>query len=421
MVLELAGTAMIALLAIEPSGEPVSSSARFMLLVAIVAVLVAALQLVPLPSAIWTQGPRARIASDYALLGRGTPWLPVSLAPAASVDALLKFIPPLAMFSWVIRQAEYKAALLAGALLSGTIAGVLLGVLQVAGGENSPWYLFRETNVGFVVGFFANANHMADLLVISLPFVAALAASNQQQAEERRSAAWVLLGAMATLILAGIALNHSLAALALSIPVAFASAAIAIPTQSGWRRATLALAGLSVVFAIVALSVSSIGATKVGQDAKTSVQSRSEILATTGRAIRDFMPLGSGLGSFVKVYRLYESPESVTTEYVIHAHDDYAEIVLEMGVPGILLLLAFLGCWAKASRDVWKRGSGAPLTRAASISSGVVLVHSFVDYPLRTIAISTCFAMFMALLADRKRRVFMDTNELRPARHIVIR
>jgi hypothetical protein len=45
-----------------------------------------------------------------------------------------------------------------------------------------------------------------------------------------------------------------------------------------------------------------------------------------------------------------------------------------------------------------------PFARAASIASAAVLVHSSVDYPLRTGAISACFAMCLALLVERRVR-----------------
>ena len=164
----------------------------------------------------------------------------------------------------------------------------------------------------------------------------------------------------------------------------------------------------------------SAGRLPIGQDAGTSVQSREQILATTGKAIRDTMPLGSGLGSFVKVYRLYESPDTVTNEYVVHAHNDYAELALELGLPGILLILAFLWWWAAAVQAAWRMPAGSAYARAASIASAAVLIHSLVDFPLRTAAISACFAMCMALLADRRLPQREEPDELRPARHLVV-
>jgi hypothetical protein len=50
-----------------------------------------------------------------------------------------------------------------------------------------------------------------------------------------------------------------------------------------------------------------------------------------------------------------------------------------------------------------------------------VLVHSLVDFPLRTAAISTAFAMCLALLLQRGTPPPTDPTDLRPTRHLVIR
>jgi O-antigen ligase len=305
--------------------------------------------------------------------------------------------------------------------LAGAVAGIVLGALQVAApGASSPWYLYRETNRGVAVGFFANANHMADLLVITLPFVAALAAAGRSRNVQRYSALLAILAGAAVVLVVGIALDGSLAGYALAVPTIAGSVLIVAPPSRGLRVPIAIVAGLGIVAAIGALASTSIGSSKIGEDASSSVQSREDIIKTTGKAIGDTMPLGSGLGSFVKVYRLYESPDRVTPEYVIHAHNDYAELTLELGLAGALLILAFLVWWAAAASAAWRMGGGGPYARAASIASAVVLVHSLVDFPLRTAAISTAFAMCLALLIDRRPARRQDPTDLRPARHITV-
>ena len=421
MLLQLVGLAIIAWAAAAPAQEPLPRPTKSLLILAAAAVLVVTLQGVPLPPAIWAHGSRAHIAEGYRILGLPLPALPVSLTPYASIGALLCLIPPLALFCAIARLKAYRVSWLAAALLAGAIAGVVLGALQVvSAGSDSPWYLYPETNVGLGVGFFANANHMADLLVISLPFVAAIAASGKSGNIQRYSALVSVLVGTAMVLVVGIALNGSLAGYVLAVPVLAASALILLPPKSRWRRLFGAAAALSVIASVVGLASSSIGGTRIGQQASGSVQSREQILITTGKAMADAMPLGSGLGSFVKVYRLYESPAAVTNEYVIHAHDDYVELVLELGVPGIALLLLFLGWWAMQCFAVWRKGEGGPWSRAASIASAAVLVHSLVDFPLRTAAISACFALCLALLAARRAPLKQEASDLRPTRHVVI-
>lgn len=420
-VLQVAGLVIIAWAAAFPTAEPMPRGAKPLLLLAMAAVAVVALQAVPLPSSWWAHGARARIAEGYDLLGRVPPSLPVSLAPYASLGAFLCLIPPLAMFCAIVRLRAYRPSWLAAALLVGAVAGIVLGALQVVSRDStSPWYLYRDTNIGAGVGFFANANHMASLLVIALPFAAAIAAAGKSRNIQRYSALLAVLAGLALLLIVGIALNGSIAGFALAVPVVAASALILLKPSRLLRRTLVLLAGLSVIAAIGLMAASSIGGTKVGQDASAAVESREQILQTTGRAMADYLPAGSGLGSFRKVYRLYESPGTVTNEYVIHAHNDYAELALELGVPGVILMALFLAWWAGAAWAVFGRSEGSPFARAAAIASAALLAHSLVDFPLRTAALSTCFAMCLALLADRRLPQRQDAADLRPTRHLVI-
>ena len=419
-LLQLAGLGIIAWAA-ATGDEPLPKSAQALMLILIAAFVVVVLQLIPLPTSLWAHGLRMRIAEGYSLLGRPVPSLPLSLTPYASLSTLLAIIPPLAVFCAILRLGAFRASWLAAALLAGAVAGITLGALQVvAPGAASPWYLYHETNRGVAVGFFANANHMADLLVCGLPFIAALAAGGRSRNIQRYSALLIILAGAALLLVVGIALNGSLAGYTLAVPAIAASILIVAPAQRSVRLPVAIIAGLALVAAVAAMASTSIGSSRIGQEASGSVESRQEILKTTGRAIRDTMPFGSGLGSFVKVYPLYESADHVTPEYVVHAHNDYAELALELGLAGVLLIGVFLAWWTAAVRAGWRTGGGGPYARAASITSAVILVHSVVDFPLRTAAISATFAMCLALLINRRPAQRQDPADLRPARHLVV-
>ena len=114
------------------------------------------------------------------------------------------------------------------------------------------------------------------------------------------------------------------------------------------------------------MASTSVGNSRIGQEASGSVQSRAEILKTSGKAIGDAMPFGSGLGSFRQVYRLYESPDRVGPEYVIHAHNDYAEVTLELVLAGVFLIPAFIIWWAIATKAAWRGWTtGTPHAKAS--------------------------------------------------------
>jgi O-antigen ligase len=347
----------------------------------------------------------------------------LSLAPASTLNSLLGLIPPLAIFCAMVRLKAYRPHWLAIALIAGTLAGIALGALQVASSNAaiSPWYLYDDTSVGKGVGFFANADHMATLLVITIPFLAALVAAGKKASMQRYTAIVAVAAGLAILIAVGLALNGSLAGYGLTLPVFATSFLIVLPPASRLRLWVVSVAALLIVGAVTALEITPIGSGAIGAHATSSVQSRADILATTSHAAEDFMPFGSGLGSFRSVYVLYEHPEQVTDTYVVHAHNDYAEVALELGLAGVVLMLLFLAWWAMAVWRVWRTAEAGPFARAAAIASAAILIHSLVDFPLRTGAIAACFAMCLALLADGRAAPPREKSELRRRRHVEVR
>jgi O-antigen ligase len=365
------------------------------------------------------------VADGYAVLGIAPPWLPLSLAPYETLSTVLALIPALGMLAASVRFG-CRPHWLVAALVTGTLAGVLLGAMQVSSPDpaSSPWYLYEDTNLGVATGFFANANHMADLLVITLPFLAALLASVRRDGTnvQRYSAVVALVAGAALIIAVGIALNGSLAGYGLAAPVLVASAAIVAPDRNRSIRWLAPAAGILLIGAVGWLATTPLsGSAALRANAATSVQSRQEIAAVSAKAARDFMPLGSGVGTFQRIYAVYEDHDRLdTTTYVNHAHNDYLEIVLETGVPGLAVLVLFLLWWGRATWRVWRPGDVDPYARAGAIASAAILVHSLVDFPLRTAAIGSCFALCLALLVRQRIAPATGKSDLWSTRHVVV-
>ena len=424
MILQLLGVAIIAWALIERPPEKLVKPARQLLWLAAAAIALVLLQLIPLPPAIWTKlGGREAIADGYRILGLGVPALPASLTPYRTIDSLLSAIPPLAVVLGVVRLKAFRAAYAAAAIIAGTLGGICLSALQVstASGGASPWYLYPITNVGVGVGFFANANHMATLLLISMPFIAAMAAAARGSKIQRYSAFVAVSAGLALLTLIGIGLNRSLAGYALVIPVLLGSLIIVLGRNRRWNVALAVSAGLLMTVALGAMATTAIGSDRLGAEARESSGSRAEILGPTLEIARKHLALGTGLGSFRPVYAMHEDPDRVTTTYVIHAHNDYAQWAMEMGVPGVLVMILFLAWWVRAVVRIWSDGQSSAFARAATIASAAILAHSLVDFPLRTSAIAASFAFCIALLADRRSPQHVNSGDLRPTRHFTIR
>ena len=385
---------------------PISSAARQLLVLLGLAILVVLAQLVPLPPSIWTGlGGRDEIVRGYQMLGQPLPWLPLSLAPYKTIASALWLLPAIAVLLGIVRLGAYKASWLAAALVVVTTIGVGVGALQMAGGENSPLYFYKITNRGSAVGFFANSNNMAELLVVAIPFVAALyLAARRAESLQKSSALLLILGGAVAVLLVGIAVNGSLAGIGLAVPTVGATVLMIL-----FRRKPLPvwapLAGAVLLAGSVALILANPPQNNLTtQDARSSQQSRYTSFGKSIDATGDYLPLGSGIGTFPEIYPQYEDPAAVTRWYMNHVHNDYIEVALETGVAGIALMLLFLLWWARRTYLIWWTGEPDHAARAATIASAVILAHSFVEFPLRTAAISAVFAMCCALMAEPRPR-----------------
>lgn len=420
-LIQLVGLAIIAWAAAAPADEPLMRPARQLLWLLIAGLVIVALQLIPLPPSVWPNlGGRSALAESYRVLGMDVPPLPISVDPYGAVPTVTAIVPALAIFCAIVRLKAYRPSWLVLALLAGTFAGILLGVLQVASPNpfSSDWYLYRQSSFGSASGFFANTNNMGMLLVICLPFLAAAAASGRAGGAQRYSATLAVSAGVALVLMVGVALNGSVAALGLFVPALLASTLLIIAPKKTLGRTIAAVSGITLIAAAGFLAVSPIGDRALGTSA--SIESRIAIMSTAATATADFLPLGSGLGTFRGVYQLYEDPDRVSATRTGHSHNDYLELSLELGLPGMLLIAAFLLWWAIAVWRAWRYPEAGPYARAASIASAALLLHSLVEFPLRTAALSACFAMCLAFLVERNRRE-AERRELRPTRHLELR
>jgi O-antigen ligase len=282
----------------------------------------------------------------------------------------------------------------------------------------SPWYLYRQSSFGAATGFFANSNHMATLLLVSIAFLAALgAAIRENSADARlRSAALALVAGGILVIVIGIALNGSLAGYALGIPVGIASLLMLFPSR---RRFIPVVAGVAALVGMASIAVLMMTPLNrpFNSGIEASFETRHAIFDHSRALVGEFGPIGSGLGSFQKVYLLTEDPAKVDTVYVNHAHNDYVELAVELGLAGALLVAAFLIWWVFSAWRTLRLPAADQFAVAGMIASAVIILHSAVDFPLRTTAISAVFAMSIGLML-KSRRTARSETDLRPTRHL---
>lgn len=402
---------------------PVETSrpARHLAWIAALGVLVILLQLVPLPPVVWTHLPARQFAIDgFRLLGEPLPWMPLSLAPADTIATAMALLPPLAMLALILRLGAYRDDWLVLALLLATSISVALGVMQIQNGGSGP-YLYPKANLGTASGTFANANHMATLLLVSGPLLVALGARRwrEQPRPNDRLVTAIVAAAAAVVVALGVAVNQSLALLIIGAPVAGAAALQLIPAGRVRLGRLAVMLGVLFLGGIAAMAI--MFSTGTSTSNRTSVTIRADIWSQSSRIVADHGLVGSGVGTFPKVYPLYEAPATIERTYVNHAHNDYLELAIEAGIPGIVLMLLFFVWWGSRTLAIWRSPDAAEMARAACIASAAILLHSLVDYPLRTAGIAASMAMVLALMADpAKRRLEARAADLRPARHLTL-
>lgn len=396
--------------------------ARQLLALLVAAIAVVLFQLVPLPPALWTALPgREHVAEGFALVGRDLPWLTVSLAPRRTIAAALWLLPAAAVLVAMLRTGARPPAI-AWAMVAVVVLSVLIGAMQLAEGEGSRWYFYAITNPGVTVGFFANANHLATLLVSTVPFLAALWLSARSRRRETQKSAglFVMVAGLFGLVLIGLVINGSLAGLGLMLPVIAATLTMAL------RRSvplwSIALIALLTIGSVAAIFSGRFDNNLIHPDEQTNVISRYTSFTVSAEAAKDHFPFGSGIGTFRPVYQLYEDPERVTNTFVNHVHSDWIELVLETGLPGLALLVLFLIWWVRRALAIWRADEPDYFARAATIASAAMLAHSLVDYPLRTAAMGAVFAACLAMMAGGRSgtasRTARKWQAKRPARHL---
>lgn len=400
LILQILGLGLIAWALMATERSHPTSTGRLLLWLCGLWFALVLLQVVPLPPQWWSALPgREPAIEGFTLRGEPLPWLPLSLAPAATWSILPLMAVPLGLIAAVVVLGAYRSRWVISALVAGTTLSVLLGVVQL--GQGGP-YLYDNHNTQAATGLFANSNHQATLLLATLPFLGALIGLQQQsQSSGRRSRQSASLGRIvialgaAVVIVLGIILNGSGAGLSLLVPVALATLAVALPKAG---KAPRLLASLSVLLMLGASVVLALF-TDAGSNA-TSVATRADIYRITWQAIGDTFPAGTGLGTFREYYRLHEDPALVDSFFVNHAHSDPLEWVLETGVLGTLLLGALLWWWGIRAWRLWRAEQPDLVALAATIASGAILAHSLVDYPLRDAAIQAVFAVSLAFMAE---------------------
>lgn len=360
------------------------------------------LQIIPLPESVWSALPgRELVSRSLALAGEGGGWRPFSVDPLRTLLALTALITPVAVL-WAGWSLERDRLIDLGWLVVAFgLFTVLLGAAQL-GAQTDSATLYGSRDPGAIlVGTFANRNSTGLFLTFALGLAAILPAPRPHPA---------LLAArlaVCALLLLGVFLTQSRTALVLALlPLLLAAARTAGrgigkgEGQSGKRGVFLTLGAA----ALLAGGLGTVLVTAPGRIGDTL--ERFEAKDDPRRFIWDdatfiagrYWPLGAGMGSFDEIYQVDESLENLSPRRPGRAHNDFLELAIEAGAPGLglatlwLVVVGWLSWAARRSRRRWIAWSGSAFLLA-------IALQSITDYPLRNQTILALAGFALLLLA----------------------
>ena len=348
---------------------------------------VALLQLLPLPADLWAALPgRAFYQQMLAVVQMPQPaWRAASLTPAVTWTSVLAGIPLVACFALALSCSAEQLKTLCRLWIGLALLQALLGLAQLGSFD----VLFFNVDRPDVIGTFANRNHFANFLAMTLPLVVLeiRRVINDASAHHQRVGnAGLLWGVALFVLLAAVLASSSRTGIATALLVMLATTLL-LPghqgAQTGMRWRLWALAALMLV------AVASVGLGWLerfqGDLLAGDANFRGMMRAATWAAALEFWPLGSGLGSYVMVFPRFQP--AMVTGFSEYAHSDYVQLLMECGALFVALAAVLLWLLARQARWLVSRAVKAhgqnpqeQLMMVCGLGLLALLLHSWLDF-----------------------------------------
>lgn len=304
--------------------------------------------------------------------------------------------------------AVYGAAIAAFALLQGVA-------------PNGKLYWLRQPRLGgWIYGPYVNHNHYAGLMELLIPIPLVLSLTRMAGEKERTAA-----GIAAAVMVGTVFLSGSRGGM-IAIIVELMAFGIVLFRQKKNIRIAIGIGAFAVVLIGMLTWLGGKDLTtrvsSIGTEAKTEISGgmRLSIDRDALQMFRHRPVMGWGLGTFPVVYPQFRS--FYTNFFVNEAHNDYLQLLDEMGLLGFGVMVWFLVVlYRRALSKIgnWMSSVSSAVTLACALGFTGILVHSFFDFNLQIPANAALFYVLCAIAAappllqrSRKRRpVASDMEE----------
>jgi O-antigen ligase len=284
------------------------------------------------------------------------------------------------------------------------IFGSAVAVMAIAQGGTTTdklYWLFQSQASAQLYGPYPNHAHYAGLMEMLFPVALVFGLS-----QEFRSHAKLLLYFAAIVMAGSVFLAASLGGILSLLGELVVLAILLLQARRGaqlWRSMLIVLLFLSL-FAVMLQPT-------VLEERLQHWKSKSEQMEVTERLhiVRDSLSmvakkpaLGYGLGTFIEVFPRYRT--FYTNSIVNAAHNDYVQVLVELGVVGfvlILLLIVMLFREGLRRLDSWQHSFEKTMGMAALIGCSGILIHSLCDFNLQIPANAALFSVMAGIVASK--------------------
>jgi O-antigen ligase len=316
----------------------------------------------------------------------------------ATLNEGLNYVAYAALFFLTAQSFQHRSELrrLAIVLTAFGFGFAVFATMQSFSGSIKLYWIRQPHSINAVIfGSYVNHNHYAGLMELLIPVPLLLSVGGVWRGAKR-----ILCAFAAVVMCASLFLSKSRGGMvALVIQLLFV-AAISVHRRSKRVAAFLLVACVFVVALLLWLDTSGIVRERVSTLANPleAAGTRLMILHDGLKMVRVRPVLGWGLDTFPVVYPQFRSFS--TDLFVNEAHNDYLQVLVEMGVAGFLVVLWFICLLYKEGlphRDTWTHDLKSAVRMAALVGCTGILVHSFFDFNLHIPANAVLFYVLAAL------------------------
>lgn len=385
----------------------IAGDSRVPMIILLVLFALPALHLVPLPYDLWAQLPgRETAAQALQLAGLRPGTMTLSLVPEGTRQAALQLLAPAAVVFGIAAVAPERRLQFVNPIIIVATISAIVGALQFSMPGTRALYLFPKSIFTTASGLFANRNFQSDFLLIAILLcgvkIKLLNRGSASAAANAAAKAKVIAFLVVPFLAFAVVATLSRTGFLLVAPVVITAYVLGYGLKL--RRELLWLAGAAAVAGTLAVLFPPPLITSVLARFDRLEEIRVQVFSDLLFAAQLYSPFGAGIGTFDPVYRSVESLSVVRPTYLNHAHNDYLEIAIEAGWIGLALVVAFLLIFAWRSVQVMTRQGTSPylwLQRIAVLGIAIVLIHSVVDYPLRTMTLQAVIGFMTVILFSR--------------------